>query len=86
MHETKGVAGHEGHHSDHGGGDQRGVNAMGLLMAVAVAVAVAVWLVPGLGWPLGIGIAVLAGGVMLALQRSGVCGSSGSGHNHCGGC
>ena len=86
MQDTRGVNGHEGHHSDHAGGDQGGLNAMGLFMAAAVTLLLAVWLVPSLGWPLGIGIAALGGGVMLALQRGGMCGSGGSGHNHRGGC
>lgn len=68
------------------GGHGRGMNAMGMLMAGSTAILVAVLLVPSLGWPLGILVAVLAGAVMLSMHGGAMCGHDGTAGRHKGGC
>jgi hypothetical protein len=85
MNETRQSAEHDSPGS-HDGGHQGGMNAMGLLMAGGTALLVAVLLVPSLGLPLGIGVAVLAGVVMLAMHRGAMCGPGGTTGRHKGGC
>ena len=84
MNETRLPAEHDAHQG-HDDGHQ-GMNPMGLLMAGGTAVLVAVLLVPSLGWPLGIGIAVLAGVVMLAMHGGAMCGPGGPTGRYRGGC
>jgi hypothetical protein len=85
MNETRQSAEHD-HRESHGGGHRDGLNPMGLLIAGGTAVLVAVLLVPSLGWPLGIGIAVLIGVVMLAMHGGAMCGPGGTTGHHRGGC
>lgn len=64
-----------------------GMNAMGLLMGGGTAVLVAVLLAPSLGWPIGIGISVVAGVVMFAMHGGAMGGhGSGSGGHRGHGC
>ena len=85
MNETRQPTEHD-HQVGNNGGHQGGMNAMGLLMAGGTAVLVAVLLVPSLGWPLGIGAAVLAGLLMLAMHGGAMCGPRGTTGHHRGGC
>lgn len=62
-----------------------GMNAMGLLMGGGTAVLVAVLLAPSLGWPIGIGVAIVVGALMLAMHGGALGGHGGSG-GHRGGC
>ncbi|HLF76688.1 MAG TPA: hypothetical protein VJB57_04290 [Dehalococcoidia bacterium] len=68
------------------GGHEGGMNAMGLLMAGSTGLLVAILLVPSLGWPLGIGVAVLAGVVMLRMHGGVMCGPGGTTGHRRGGC
>jgi hypothetical protein len=74
------------HHEGNDRGHRRGMNAMGLLMAGGTAILVAVLLVPSLGWPLGIVVAVLAGAAMLAMHGGAMGGHDGTTGRHKGGC
>ena len=85
MNETRHSTEHKQHES-RAGGHGGGINAMGLLMAGGTALLVAILLVPSLGWPLGIGVAVLAGVVMLRMHGGAMCGPGGSTGHHKSGC